>query len=235
MGSPTTCKCTIHGCRDFGPEGRPLTLRIIQRHQVDERASSAHRLYAKAQITADEAIESQLEDISAHLAANTLSDRVSGPTSAPGGRLWGKPSSASADRQGPAADLVTFRHSRPPFRRDAEAEALSFLDELNISITSFSTDLDFAIQSLQEPSEKTRSTVFPLEIFQEKLHVFQDQLSLITIKRQMVSNRKDCISQQLRPLQERLNSAKSAWLTKVALIDESIRAAPGVPFETGKS
>lgn len=228
------CKCTVHGC---GPNGRVVTPKTLKRHELDEQASSAQLLYAQAQTLADAAISSQIEDISAHLAASTLSDQVSGSATTPGGRLWGKPSPSSPNiysvDQKPPPDPTTPPRPRRSLNRDPEKEALSYLNDLGAAVDIFHSRLISAIHSLEEPSSAMKSIVFPLDIFQEGLATFSDQLDQITLKKHSVLERKRPISQRLTESQERLESAKVAWFSKLEVINEAIRRAPGIPFQTG--
>ncbi|KAJ3495312.1 hypothetical protein NLJ89_g10645 [Agrocybe chaxingu] len=111
-----------------------------------------------AQREADEAIEEQVAQISAHLAAQTLSDHVSGPSENPGGRLWGNDppnpkdvSDLSSSKQFPLPRSASQKHRRttsesPPFgcsqksdeqtpsRRSRERELLSCLSEIDTQL-----------------------------------------------------------------------------------------------------
>ncbi|KAF5327761.1 hypothetical protein D9619_004081 [Psilocybe cf. subviscida] len=236
MASSVRCKCTVHGCRDSGPNGRVVTPKILKRHELDERSSSARSLYAEAQKLADDTISSQIDDISAHLAASTLSDQVSGSATTPGGRLWGKspssPNVFSVDQKPPPVPITPPRRPRQSLNRNPEKEALSYLNDLGPAVEAFYSRLISAIQSLEEPSSTTKSIVFPLDIFQEGLATFFDQLDLITLKRPSVLERKRPISQQLAESQEHLNFAKLAWISKWEGINEAMQRAPGIPFQT---
>lgn len=235
MAPHIRCKCTIHGCGDSGPEGRLLASKIVKRHQLDERSSSARALYAEAQRLADDAITSQIEDITAHLAASTLSDQVSGSPTTPGGRLWGRSSSEDTFSAGRTSSLEPSIPDRPrrSFNRDPEKEALSYLNHLNAAVEVFSSRLTTAIHSLDEPSTIMKSTVFPLDTLQETLASFYDQLDHITLKKPAVLERKLAISEHLTQLGERLSSTKSAWLSKLEEVNKAIRTSPGIPFQTG--
>lgn len=235
MVSHLRCKCTIHGCGDSGPEGRLLASKIVKRHELDERSSSVRTLYAEARSLADDAVASQIEDITAHLAASTLSDQVSGSSTSPGGRLWGKPSpeNVSSTRQTSSLDSTIPHRPRRSFNRDPEKEALSHLNHLGAAVEVFSGRVSMAIQSLDEPSITMKSMVFPLDTYQETLATFYDQLDHITLQKPVVLERKRSILEQLTKLQECLSSARSSWLSKLEEVNKTIRNAPGIPFHTG--
>ena len=88
------CFCTSFDCSSIGgvdpingtPRGVFLDIRLHRQHALQDKKA----IFRKAQEDADNALESQLQDITAQLSANTLADNISGPSTQPGGSLWSR-------------------------------------------------------------------------------------------------------------------------------------------------
>jgi hypothetical protein len=89
-----TCFCAAYGCCSSGGKD-PLSHKPFGR-KVDGRTFKAHTLADKqaafraAEENAEAVLTAQIEEITAHLSASVLADKVSGPSSIPGGRLWSR-------------------------------------------------------------------------------------------------------------------------------------------------
>ncbi|KAF5328352.1 hypothetical protein D9619_013346 [Psilocybe cf. subviscida] len=238
---PPFCKCTVHHCSDYVGGGRTLSRNVFNRHQLDERSSSATLLFQQAERVSADALKAQMEDLSAHLAASTLSDQVSGPSNIPGGRLWGKESLAndcyeSTPRPAsPGLKLSTSgkssrRHTPRP--RDQEQEVLQHLRDVDEALDISSKEIASDILSVVPPSLKTVSTVFPLEVYFEALARLSDQLSMVSFKSAEVNIRLKCAKEKLDQSLKLLTDAKDAWLTRLGEIEDEKQSRGGVPYST---
>ena len=98
------CFCSKNGCFEQGgvdpisgkPNGVHVSHKTFQSHSLDDQVAA----YEKAKEQADKAIEDQVEQISIYLAAQTMADNVTGPSTNPGGRLWSR--STGEDNANPA-------------------------------------------------------------------------------------------------------------------------------------
>lgn len=259
------CFCTSHGCCAFGdinpatgkPSGRSLTSQTLKKHSLDDQVASVN--LDRAQYRAQQVLDTQIAEISAHLAASTLSDEVSGPSKVPGGRMWGSdithmehsqhstsvesqhpedPLSTSSTRSSPKPLTSNVRKSRPPGQgipaRVPEREVLSCLKDIDTSVESFLREAASNLDSLTLPS-KAAPTVSPLQSLVDKSSYLRDRLDAVSWKSQTVRETKESISKKLRDVDQRLESAQSAWSARLSRIKETKTPSHGLPFDTSTS
>lgn len=239
---PPFCQCTVHHCSDYVGGGRTLSRNVFNRHQLDERSASATLLQQAGKVSAD-ALKSQIEDLSAHLAASTLSDQVSGPSNIPGGRLWGT-ESLTDDCYEPTPHPLppspmpsttrkssSRRHTPPP--RDQAQEVLQHLRDVDEALDILSKEIASDILSAELPSLEMANTVFPFDVHFEALAHLSDQLGMISFKNDEVTTRMKTAKEKLDRSSKRLTDAKDAWLTRIEQLNRAKRLRGGVSFSTG--
>jgi hypothetical protein len=116
-----TCFCVTHGCLSSGkdpisdkPLGRNVDGRTYKAHTVADRQATFHA----AEKNTDAVLTAQIEEITAHLSASVLADKVSGPSLVPGtgGPLWSRNGSEDhqSDNDYPTSTKQTGRPSSSP-------------------------------------------------------------------------------------------------------------------------
>ncbi|KAF5318598.1 hypothetical protein D9619_010825 [Psilocybe cf. subviscida] len=212
------CACTVHQCSEYPGGGRTLSRNVFNRHQMDEWSSLLFQHTGK--VSAD-TLKAQIEDLSAHLAASTLSDEVSGPPNIP----------VCLTNQYPDIEVLSPQHN--PLPRDQEREVLQHLQDVDESLDISTKEIMSDILSMEPPSLKMTSTVFPLEVHFEVLARLSNQLSMVSFNSAEVITRLQYAKGKLNQLLKCLTDAKDAWLTRLREIEDEKQLRGGVPFSTG--
>ena len=263
--SMPTCFCATHGCFSSGkdpisdkPLGRNVDGRTYKAHTVADRQAAFHA----AEENTDAVLTAQIEEITAHLSASVLADKVSGPSLVPGGRLWsrnssedhqsdhdyptstkqtGGPSSSVTHHSPPShssssQSLPTFLHSPPRqtgSRRFREAELIARLSELEQDVDALCERALEGLIRLGRPSSSGPPILFPLSELIQSSRSLKDKLETVTFKGPAVHALKTSISSKLQNINAKLVAAKKDWNQKLSDIREMKTPHEGVPCETG--
>ena len=258
------CFCTSFNCSSIGgfdpitgtPRGVFLDIRLHKQHALEDKKA----IFRKAQEDADIALEAQLQDITAQLAANTLADNISGPST----RLWSGdtcdpnlsvdiPSdSYAAPRQIPSEHqhppAVNPSSPSPPTHmlpahappkqagsnRSREQEVICSLSLLESDVQKLFDEVQNRLTNLGRPSSSGPPIPFPLFSFLRKSSDFRLELDAVTYQKPAVLALKDTISRKLHQIDSRLKTAKADWTQEQSDIRTLKTPVYGIPHDTCK-
>jgi hypothetical protein len=211
-----TCFCAAYGCCSSGGKD-PLSHKPFGR-KVDGRTFKAHTLADKqaafraAEENAEAVLTAQIEEITAHLSASVLADKVSGPSSIPGGRLWSRNGSevhesnnefSSSIKQTGGPSLSPLSPSRSPrsnwsssqslptsshsprqtgTRRSQEVELIACLSELEQEVNTLRERALEELTRLGRPSSSGPPILFPLSELLQYSRHLKEELEMVTFK-----------------------------------------------------
>ena len=163
------CFCFSGGCRARGgtdplsgePKGLNIGARLHEKHNLEDKILTVQEAENRAQA----AVDSQIEEITTYLSASTLADRVSGPSSISGGRLWSR---ADDEDSHNSANLSRTCRSRPednsarsartphppPIHRSRRDEIVACLTDLRSEVEEFFIDVSLRLDNLVSFSPK---------------------------------------------------------------------------------
>jgi len=178
------CSCVSGGCRERGgidpltgkSKGLSISARLREKHALEDKILAVKEAENKAQA----AVDSQIEEITTYLSTSTLADRVSGPFSNLGGRLWSR-TDGDADCF-PSRVSVNLSKSRdspnrpehnsgtrspqsqrsPPDLRSRKDEIQSSLLDLQSDVKEFVDEVSLRLDGLVPFSPKGPPSAFPL-------------------------------------------------------------------------
>jgi hypothetical protein len=184
--------CFCSSCSPLGGVD-PVTGRARGIKQ-DTRTFKAHSLKDKkeafltAEKKAEEAVEAEIEEISAYLSATVLADKVSGPSDDPVGSLWSRDISFSDDNNttldahSPSVSSTPSHPRRQAgSRRSREGEIISCLSDIEAEVNALLTESKKALTLLDFPSIGA-PTQFPLSNLLDTSYSLKSRLDGIISK-----------------------------------------------------
>jgi hypothetical protein len=249
------CFCIPGGCRARGgidplsgkPNGLNIGACLLKKHTLEDKL----RTVQEAENRAQAAVDSQLEEITAYLSATTLADRVSGPSSSSGGRLWSrvdgdeaifpshKPGNLSGSRTcrnrpeyNPGARSPQVPRS-PSILRSRRDEIVSFLTDLQSEVEEFVIDVSSRLDNLAPPLLKEPPSPFLLHDCLDTLDCLKYRLSSITFNGPQSHSLKANISGHLDLAEAKLLGARCQWDNDVATNCMKQTPTYGVFYDTG--
>ena len=212
----------------------------------DTRTFKAHSLKDKkeafltAEKKAEEAVEAEIEEISAYLSATVLADKVSGPSDDPVGSLWSRDISFSDDsnttldaHSTSVSSTVTpsHPHRQAGSRRSREAEIILCLSDIEAEVNALLTESKKALTLLAFPSIGA-PTQFPLSNLLDTSYSLKSRLDGIKFKGPAVLELKDSISRKLLLNEKNLTDTKRQWTVMLSDIKTINSPIHGIPYET---
>lgn len=213
------CFCTSHGCGNT-LEGRSVHARTLNVHTLDDAAAMAR----KTQDVATEVADVEPRDITSHVLAATLANRVSGPSKITGGRLWLSPdpsdlSSDTFSEPMSQSHRVEAHDSRPCHSSSTHGdrsrcfnvdELLRSLSDVDRSVKALTDNVSSKLTCLHFPAED-RCLSFPLKQLQSQSASFREDLEIVMNKHPRVEEFKRSILEQLDEVDKKLRIAKNNW------------------------
>jgi hypothetical protein len=249
------CYCISGSCCERGgidslsgkPKGLSISARLHEKHALEDKILAVK----EANDRAEAAVNSQIEEITAHLSTSTLADRVSGPFSNFGGRLWSRadgdeaifPSSDSANSSKSRSFPNRPEHKSgtqsqssplsPPTHRSRQDEILSCLSNLQSEVKEFVDDVSLRLDSLAPFSPIEPPSPFPLFDCLDTLDSLQHRLATVTFKGPQSLALKANIFTCLTSTEASLHLAKRQWDNDVATACLKRTPTYGVFYDTG--
>ena len=237
------CFCHSFGCSRLGgvdpvsgsARGIKQDSRTFRTHSLKDKREAFHAAEQKV----EEAVEAEIEEISAFLSATVLADKVSGPSEDPVGSLWSRDSSISNDSN-PTPDTKfpssvssnpSYPHHQAGSRHSREAQILLCLSHIEVEVDSLLSESKTALTLLGLPSVGA-PTPFPLLNLLDISYSLKSQLSGIKFKSPAVLELKDSISRKLLLNEKTLTDSKKQWT--LTLLDIKTISTPihGTPYKT---
>jgi hypothetical protein len=256
-----TCFCVTRGCCSSGGKD-PISHEPLGRN-VDGRTYKAHTLadrqaaFRAAEENTEAVLTAQIEEITAHMSASVLADRVSGPSPLPGGPLWsrcgsedhhsnnefsssikqtGGPSTSPSSQILSSQSLPTSSHSprQTGSRRSREVGLIACLSELEQEVNILRERALEGVTRLGSPSSSGPPTLFPLSELLQSSRCLKEELEKVTFKGPAVLDLKTSISSKLQKIDAKLVAAKKDWNQKLSIIKAmKTPIHEGVPCDTG--
>lgn len=234
------CFCTSFGCSSLGgldpitgkPRGIKQDSRTFKTHSLKDKREAFHAAEQKI----EEAVEDEIEEISAYLAASVLADKVSGPPENPAGSLWSRDNSFSSESKATPDIQSSSRphhphHALAGSRRSREAQILSCLSDIEVEVNSLHSESKMSLNHLGLPSAGG-PTPFPLLNLLDVSSSLKSQLDGIKFKSPAVLELKDTISRKLLLNEKNLTDAKKQWTRTLSDIKTINTPIHGTPYET---
>ncbi|KAF8801628.1 hypothetical protein BYT27DRAFT_7114327 [Phlegmacium glaucopus] len=244
------CFCIAAGCSTAGgihpvsrePLGRKVDGRTFLAHKNADRRAALCTALQNTEATVD----SQLEEITAHLSASVLADEVSGPPQNPGGSLWSrldssedysprdKSSTSERTQTQSSIPLPAAQNSHPTgSKRSREAAILACLTDIEVEVDSFRHEAQDHLIHLGRPPSSGPPTSFPHADLLQLSNDLKSQLETITFKTPAVLTLKDSIMRKLQNIDFKVTTAKKAWNQELSDIKAMKTPNYGLPHETG--
>jgi hypothetical protein len=199
------CFCISSGCSRLGgidpvtgkARGIKQTTRTFKSHSLKDKRDTFHAAEQKV----EEAVEAEIEDISALLSASVLADKVSGPPADRVGSLWFRDRSLSNDSnttvnfQSPSSissDPSHPHHQAGP-RRSREAQILQCLSDIELEVDVLLSESKMALSLIGLPPIGA-PTQFPLSELFDTSNSLKGRLDGIKFKSPAVLEHKDMVS-----------------------------------------
>jgi hypothetical protein len=226
-----------------------ISARLHDKHTLEDKILFVR----EAENSAQAAVDLQLEEITTYLSASTLADRVSGPSSSSGGRLWSRadgneavfPSHKSRNssrsktrRNHPENNFgVLSPQSQakrlPSTCRSRSDEIVCCLSDLQSEVEEFVLDVSLRLDNLVPLSARGSPSPFPLLDCLDVLDGLQYRLSSITFNGPQSHSLKANISGLLDSAALKLRLARCQWDNDVATTRLKQTPTYGVFYDTG--
>jgi hypothetical protein len=264
------CICSEYGCGQAvdpltGKQGRILTHREVKIHKIADSATIARKtsILQNAEDDAHAVMEAQIEEITMHLASQTLADKVSGPSVHD--PLWSRdvvyPSGSRSPPSTPASksstsstqSVIPERHSSipsyptssplresPPAKSSPgmhrEEELIRVLtDELAPDVKNLLDETVERLKCLETPSSTGPPPPFPLASLLERSTKLCQRLDGVRSKSPAVLAVASPISKKLQRIDSKLKKAEKNWIEELAHISTMKTPSYGIPHNTGIS
>ena len=209
-------------CESTGCEGREVSKRVFDAHSKLDRAAQVRELRAAS----ERVLKDQDEALSTYILLMTLSDKASGTSQHPGGRLWSK---SSDDQE--SAKRISSPCCGGISRHELIDHNLRLLRDIEQSLDKLQADAKHQLASIGVPS--ARESPFPLKPLIVAVLDIQCQLVSIKLKIPSVNETKASISSKAQDLLANLQYSQSQWIDQAnQCIQEPVPKA-STDFNTG--
>jgi len=215
---PQTLKCF---CDSTGCAGREVSKRVFDAHSKLDRAAQARKLQAAS----ERILDNQVEALSTYVSSMTLSDKVTGTSQHPGGRIWSRSSTSeeSAERTSHCYGGVS--------RHELTDRNLRLLGDIEVSLNRLEADAKLQLATVGAPL--ARDTPFPLQPLIIAVLDIQNQLLGIKQKVSSVDEVKSSFVSKAQNLLATLQLSHSQWMDKAKQCFQEPVLETSVDFNTG--
>ncbi|KDR76670.1 hypothetical protein GALMADRAFT_139571 [Galerina marginata CBS 339.88] len=200
------CQCISSDCGKKSPLGTERDQRTIDKHRLADIRLLSNR-------ARDEALRETNEVVASYVASMSLADKVSGPATKSGGRLWSMAPPAQADVEVMEAHVSEHRSSKPsvpaPSKRQRIAELLDRLKSIEKKLDDLRSSTSSQLGNLVSPCHADEA--FPLERDIQLVNDLNSELLRIKSGFDEVVATKQFLIEQIDSLLQALKTAKRTW------------------------
>lgn len=221
------CRCISHGCGSSPRGGEQRDTRTFDKHGVDDYRLKGRKARVEELEKADSAIASFVGSMS-------LGDKVSGPSTRSGGRLWSMAPARAFDIGLLQAHINPHSDTPapvPPSREQPLQTVLNRLKRIEEKIGDLNSSTATTLSAIDPPANCMAP--FPLEVDLQSAKTLESELSRIKTDFHEVHATKEAITELLDALVVRLKVAKQLWgeAAKKATRQPPVPPPPNAPLE----